>query len=124
MGGTNNIEDLGRMTGNTLKHWIEKKCTEKILTRVVKREVKVILVVTPPKRIGSSKGTLEMQKLVKEIAKKTGTDFMSVYAPNKTGGGGGGCTSRINGRWNTYHRRKDENITTEIKGQSRNSNGN
>ena len=57
MGGTNNIEDLGRMTGNTLKHWIEdeKKCMEKILTRVVKRGVKVILVVTPPKRTASSK---------------------------------------------------------------------
>ena len=88
LGGTNNIEDLGRMQGNTLKYWIEeeKKCTEKILNRVVKRGVKVISMVTPPKRIGSSKGTLEMQKLVKEIAEKTGTDFMSVYAPNETRG--------------------------------------
>ena len=77
------------MTGNTLKNSIdeEKKCTEKILTRVVKRGVKVILVVTSPKRIGCSKGTLEMQKLVKEIVEKTGTDLISVYAPNETIGG-------------------------------------
>ena len=27
-----------------------------------------------------------MQKLVKEIVEKTGTDFMSVYAPNETRG--------------------------------------
>ena len=62
------------MTGNILNYFIDedKKCAEKFLNTVVKSGVKVILVVTPPKRTGSSKGTLELQRLVEEIAENQG----------------------------------------------------
>ena len=45
------------------------------------------MMVTPPKREGSAKGTMEMQKLIKAIAEITGVEFMSVYHGNETRAG-------------------------------------
>ena len=86
LGGSNDLYQMDKMQNEEKRRFLKKEesYAEAVAKDLKGRRIKVIMVMTPPRRQGSERSLMDLQRMIRTIAKNTDADYLSVYKTEET----------------------------------------